>query len=138
MKKIAGFSGGYRFLSNFYVEPDGTFVEYEYQRAKCASWSDREEFDKLMATGKFTPKMAKALGKKVAIRPDWDDVKVNIMLFYVAKKFKDHDDLRIRLEMTGDAYLEETNTWGDTYWGVCNGKGQNMLGAILMQVRSEL
>ncbi len=33
---------------------------------------------------------------------------------------------------------EETNTWHDTYWGVCNGVGKNMLGIQLMRVRAEL
>ena len=32
----------------------------------------------------------------------------------------------------------EGNTWNDTFWGVCNGQGQNWLGKILMLVRSEL
>lgn len=135
---IKGFTGPYAWLSNFYIEPDGTFVEFEYQRAKCAEFHDRNELDKLWATGKVTPKMAKALGKGVKIREDWDDVKVNIMLFYVTKKFRDHEDLRILLQLTGKAHIEETNWWGDTFWGVCNGLGQNILGDILMQVRGEL
>ena len=40
--------------------------------------------------------------------------------------------------INGEEYLEEGNTWHDTYWGVCNGKGKNKLGKILMQVREEL
>lgn len=44
----------------------------------------------------------------------------------------------MQLLATGTRYLEETNTWGDTYWGVCEGKGLNMLGKTLMQVRDEL
>ena len=43
-----------------------------------------------------------------------------------------------RLLETGDVYLEETNTWGDVFWGVCNGKGENMLGQVLMLIRDEL
>ena len=39
---------------------------------------------------------------------------------------------------TGDTYLEEGNTWNDTFWGVCNGVGENNLGRILMEVREEL
>lgn len=34
--------------------------------------------------------------------------------------------------------LIEGNTWGDTFWGVCRGKGENNLGKILMRLRSEL
>ena len=37
---------------------------------------------------------------------------------------------------TGDKYLEETNHWKDTYYGVCDGVGKNVLGKILMSVRN--
>ena len=45
---------------------------------------------------------------------------------------------------TGDAYLEEGNHWHDNRWGHCtcdkckNKTAQNLLGNILMQVRTEL
>ena len=39
---------------------------------------------------------------------------------------------------TGDAYLEEGNTWGDRIWGTVNGSGANRLGFILMQIRAEI
>jgi ribA/ribD-fused uncharacterized protein len=135
---VRGFTGPYAWLSNFHIEPDGSFVEYEYQRAKCADWDDRAKFDTLFEKGTLNPKQAKAIGRKVKIRDDWEDKKVEIMLFYVQKKFRDHEDLRILLQLTGDAHLEETNWWGDTYWGVCKGVGLNVLGDILMMVRSEL
>jgi predicted NAD-dependent protein-ADP-ribosyltransferase YbiA (DUF1768 family) len=43
-----------------------------------------------------------------------------------------------RLLETGNLYIEETNTWNDTYWGVCGGKGRNKLGKILMVIREDL
>jgi hypothetical protein len=46
--------------------------------------------------------------------------------------------LRALLISTGDTQLIEENTWGDTFWGVCNGIGKNMLGIILMDVRRAL
>ena len=39
---------------------------------------------------------------------------------------------------TGNAYLEETNTWNDCFWGVCNGEGLNNLGKSLMILRNDL
>lgn len=45
----------------------------------------------------------------------------------VLSKFTHNPELKALLIKTGDAYLEETNTWHDTYWGVCNGKGLNNL-----------
>lgn len=40
--------------------------------------------------------------------------------------------------LTGDAELIEGNNWGDTFWGVCNGRGENMLGKLLMEIRDYL
>lgn len=136
-KKPAGIYGfsprsPHFYLSNFFVEPDNTHVEGEYQRAKCAKAMDRKRFDNI------SPHRAKRLGQDVELRPDWEAVKVEIMEFHVGKKFRDHPHLVEKLKATGTLYLEETNTWGDQFWGVCYGYGQNILGAILMDVRGEL
>lgn len=56
----------------------------------------------------------------------------------IYEKFSQNKDLKKMLLDTGDSYLEETNTWGDTYWGVCNGVGKNHLGDILMDTRTTL
>lgn len=53
-------------------------------------------------------------------------------------KFTQHKDLAEKLLETGDEELVEGNKWNDTYWGVCNGKGKNQLGKILMRIREEL
>ncbi len=131
-KIINEFRGNYSYLSNFYIEPDGTHVEGEYQRAKCMTPRDRHRFDGL------TPAQCKAEGKKVELRPDWNDVKVSIMKGLVYQKFLDHPRLAERLLLTGDSPLEESNWWGDTVWGTHYGKGQNLLGIILMEVRNQL
>lgn len=143
---IYGFTGPYRWLSNFYIEPDGTHVEGEYQRAKCAQASDRKRFEQRLGGHPMPPPaFCKGLGQQVELRPDWEDeaesglmVKVSVMLFYVTKKFRDHPQLAQELRETKALYLEETNYWGDEYWGVCKGKGVNMLGAILMEVRDAI
>jgi predicted NAD-dependent protein-ADP-ribosyltransferase YbiA (DUF1768 family) len=59
------------------------------------------------------------------------------MLEIIRAKFQDAD-LRRQLFATGDQELREGNHWGDTFWGVCNGRGDNHLGKILMQVRQEI
>jgi predicted NAD-dependent protein-ADP-ribosyltransferase YbiA (DUF1768 family) len=59
------------------------------------------------------------------------------MLDALRDKFSD-PELRAKLLATGDEFLVEGNHWGDTYWGVCNGKGRNMLGSLLMKVREEI
>ena len=56
----------------------------------------------------------------------------------VLSKFFKNVDLRYMLIGTGNMYIEETNNWGDTYWGVCNGVGKNVLGKLLMRVRKDI
>ena len=86
----------------------------------------------------MTSPEAKALGRKIELRPDWDSVK-DIVMYDVCKlKFTTHTDLKEKLLSTGDAELIEGNYWGDVYWGVCNGIGKNKLGKTLMRIRSEL
>ena len=85
--KVTEFRGPYIFLSNMYWEPDGTCVEVEYQRAKCKHAHDRKLFERPGLSGAD----AKYLHKPglIAVREDWHDVKVEIMTFYVTKKFRD-------------------------------------------------
>ena len=58
----------------------------------------------------------------------------------VYAKFSDDPELREKLLATNDAPLIETMVRGrrDTFWGVRNNRGTNMLGQILMRVRSDL
>jgi predicted NAD-dependent protein-ADP-ribosyltransferase YbiA (DUF1768 family) len=52
-------------------------------------------------------------------------------------KFAD-PELRMKLLATGSRNLIEGNRWGDTFWGVSRGKGQNLLGVLLKELRGEL
>jgi predicted NAD-dependent protein-ADP-ribosyltransferase YbiA (DUF1768 family) len=81
--------------------------------------------------------MAKRYGKIVVMRPDWNDVRLAIMEDLVRQKFLTSSMERLLLS-TGDAELIEGNYWGDTFWGVCRGVGENHLGKILMKIREEL
>lgn len=71
------------------------------------------------------------------MRDDWERVKLAVMLDLLRQKFA-HADLRAQLIATSDDVLVEGNTWGDTFWGMCNGVGLNHLGRLLMQVRAEV
>lgn len=44
--------------------------------------------------------------------------------------------LQAKLLETGNEELVEGNYWGDTFWGVCRGRGENHLGKLLMKVRT--
>jgi ribA/ribD-fused uncharacterized protein len=74
--------------------------------------------------------------RKQPIRPDWNDVKDDIMRRAVRAKFAAHPEIRDVLLSTGDAELIERTT-NDYYWGCgTDGTGLNMLGKILMEVRT--
>lgn len=134
-KEILGFFGAYRFLSNYHVVdilmPDGlTYpsTENAYQAYKLLDVELRKPFTK------YTCGEAKKAGQDIELRSDWEKVKVEIMLSCLEVKFKTAGLMNL-LQATAPKYLEETNDWKDTFWGVCEGKGQNMLGQTLMKIR---
>lgn len=134
---IRGFFGAYRFLSNFHQAPlvlDGvTYASSEH--AYMAQKTTDPELRRAIANAE-TPSKAKALGRAVPLRSDWDSYRLVAMLAVLTAKFSDPELGRLLL-LTGDRYLEETNDWGDRYWGV-DGHGSNFLGQLLMLVRSNL
>ncbi len=76
--------------------------------------------------------------RKRKLRRDWESAKVNVMREAVLAKFTQHDELQKLLLATGDAKIIE-HTANDDYWGDGgDGKGRNMLGQILMDVRNQL
>ena len=161
MKEIKGFNGEYAFLSNFYENPlcveiavwnkphkvvtMESFVfptsEHAYHAFKVFRDWLHPQIEEIPEFEKFklyeTPGKAKRAGRKVPLDTEyWDKVKDNVMKYILIEKFR-KAPLRNMLLATGDAYLEETNTWHDTYWGVCEGEGKNKLGRLLMEVREE-
>lgn len=135
---IDSFKGPYSWLSNFAPAPvvfEGMCfrtVEHAYQAAKTNVLSERERFLKIPLASS-----AKRAGRHVTLRPDWETVKLHVMLVLLRQKFA-VEPWRDYLLNTGDAQIVEGNYWHDTFWGVCNGVGENHLGRLLMQVRSEL
>jgi ribA/ribD-fused uncharacterized protein len=143
MREITQFVGAHRFLSNYYVYPlhyDGTVwqtAEHAYQAAKTENTVSKKEIRKAS-----TAAQAKFLGRHVLLRPDWNDIKRNVMLDILRHKFRRNGILAQQLLATGDAVLMEGNHWHDTYWGCVRAGdkwiGDNWLGKILMHVRAEL
>ncbi|KKM63208.1 hypothetical protein LCGC14_1513830 [marine sediment metagenome] len=83
------------------------------------------------------PGQAKRAGRKLKIRGDWNDIKLDIMKKILEVKFKD-PELGQKLMNTAPAELIEGNNWNDRYWGICKGQGLNNLGIILMSIRDSL
>lgn len=155
-KIIDSFTGENAFLSNFWIEDDGSSVEHFFQASKTL---DGKASHRILNAE--TPGKAKRLGRQVRLRPDWEEIKDREMRELVEDKFQD-PFLHQKLLDTGDVVLVEGNTWGDTYWGACWRSsasdipegctvwaiappnvgfptesliGQNKLGQILMNIR---
>jgi N-glycosidase YbiA len=87
-----------------------------------------------------SPEHAAAIGRnpRYKVRPDWEQVKNEVMYTAVLTKFLSHDALKNQLLSTGNEPILE-NSPTDDYWGCgSDGMGQNQLGKILMRVRQEL
>lgn len=71
-------------------------------------------------------------------RPDWGDVKIDIMRYILRAKADQHEYVRLKLLATGDRELIE-DSWRDDFWGWGpNRDGKNMLGKLWMQIRAEI
>jgi ribA/ribD-fused uncharacterized protein len=136
---ISRFRGEYNWLSNFFrvdVILDGlTYqsVEHAFQAAKTHDCAERA---KLLAIA--SPVIAKRAGRKVTLRSDWEQVKLDVMLELLRQKFAPGGVLAKKLLATGEALIEEGTRWGDSFWGKVDGEGANHLGRLLMRVRGEL
>lgn len=136
LSDIVEFRGQYGWLSNFFpcrVSFDGYYypsVENAYHAAKTYP-EQRYKFQICSA------RTAKKWGKTIFKRAGWDTERLMVMEHLVRQKFSDPHFGELLLS-TKDVQLIEGNTWNDTFWGVCDGIGENHLGKILMKIRGEM
>jgi ribA/ribD-fused uncharacterized protein len=160
--------GEYRFMSNFCVAPfeidaiTYPTVEHYFQWSKAKLFKDEEAATKILTAPKGKPyteaKSAKALGKKVK---DFDGTKWNglapgkgykdeVMRKALRAKFThpNNKEMLEKLLATKDRVIAEASP-RDSYWGIGTSadtkpaqtgkwKGQNWLGKMLMELRSDL
>jgi ribA/ribD-fused uncharacterized protein len=133
--------GPYGCFSNFSqheVVVDGKLwrtSEHYFQAQKFAG----TEYETVVRNA-ISPREAADLGRNrdYPLRSDWDQVKDDVMRKVVLAKFSQYEELKKILLSTGEAVLVE-HTVNDKYWGDGgDGTGKNMLGKILMEIRSEL
>lgn len=110
-------------------------VEHFYQAMKATTV---DEFDAVRNTRDTW--MAKSLGQRVTLRPDWEQVKYEVMKHALRVKFSQPAYKRV---MIGDRELllaEDSPT--DFVWGIRDADdgftGDNLLGKALMEVRASL
>lgn len=138
--QILQFSDNYRWLSNFALVPitqggiEYRTVEHAYMSRKCTDprW---KEFCKVTTS----PAIVKKASRRIPLVTNWEYIKVGVMANCLEQKFA-QEPYRTLLIETGDSHIQEGNTWGDTFWGVDirTGKGDNMLGHLIMGIRANL
>jgi len=131
----------YGCFSNFAPYPisiDGREWPTSEHYFQAQKFLDSERRERIRHTP--SPMIAARLGRdrKARLRPDWEQVKLDVMRKAVRAKFTQHEAIRRVLLDTGHATIVERTT-KDRFWGDGgDGSGKNWLGRILMEVREEL
>ncbi len=127
-------------LSNFsafrvvYQDVDFDTAEsaYHYQKFRGA----KEIQDKILAARSAHDAFKIAQENEASIHEGWNLIRVNTMAQILVAKASQHEYVRRKLIETGDRKLVE-NSWRDGFWGVGeDGKGENVLGRIWMDIRT--
>lgn len=133
-------------FSNFYVEPDGTNVEKEFQLAK----HDGKPIYQLVIAKAKTPRRAKELGADLRLTKEelaaWEARRVPVMLQLVDQKAMEWDAIADALmAVNKNKPIVEYNRHHDNFWGdctcnkpSCKKPGNNALGEIWMLIRRRL
>jgi ribA/ribD-fused uncharacterized protein len=141
--EIRGFFGDFRFLSNFW--PARVYLDgVEYTCSENAYHAAKFTPDERMFFQTCKPHDALKYAKR-NFREDsvWTEKKLEVMRDLLVQKFDRqlNPELYHLLVSTGTKYMEETNWWGDKFWGVHRtslseqGVGENNLGKLLMDIR---
>lgn len=136
---IESFKDENRWLSNFWIHDTARqlSVEHHYQAAKTTNLEDWLTIMSAETPGKAKRymKSVEKGGLGIVVRDDWNEVRLALMEQFTREKYATNHELRQKLIDTRGTLLIEGNTWGDTFFGVCNGVGENNLGKIIMKVR---
>lgn len=142
-EEVKGFQGDFRWLSNFYpIEPfeygGVTYKNTEnfYQAMKTLNLKERAFISEL-EPGK-AKRFCSEKNLSFVCRPEWDKIKMDVMEYALRIKFSQEKFKKLLLA-TRDIPIEETNNWGDVFWGrLPSGEGANHLGLMVMRLREEL
>ena len=144
MIKFSRINSKYGVFSNFspvsivYNGIKYNFTEAAWQAQKCINEKDRIKFSNM------TPSQAKQAGRRTKLRPDWENVKLDLMEEICFIKFSQAPFKEILLSTGDEEIVEDTTGWHDNIWGNCscakciNKPGKNLLGKTLMKIRDRL
>lgn len=128
----------YAGLSNFADAPiviDGTSyptVEHYYQASKADTAWEHDQVRSAPSPGK-----AKRMGRRLALRRDWEAVKIDVMRRGLLAKFTQHHALGALLLSTGERPIHEMSVH-DAEWGWMGGNGEDLLGRLLIELRAAI
>jgi N-glycosidase YbiA len=113
--------------------------EHYFQSQKTLEASERRLI--VAAAG---PAQAKALGRRVHLRADWEEIKYQVMVSGIRAQAEQNPGFRHLLLLTGQRQIREDSPtdgiWGcrPISFGPAAGPGLNLLGKALMEVRDSL
>lgn len=115
---------------------ESAYQFYKFKDAKLGAWIIQAPRQSIMA--KLSHMFNTEHYTKLYVRDDWEDFKVSLMRELNIAKYEQHPKLAALLLGTGDQIIVE-NSSIDWFWGCgSDGSGKNMLGKILMEVRTKL
>jgi len=109
--------------------------EHAYHSEK---FTDKKVLKELKAARSAHDALKVAHAHKDKYIKDWDEKKLGVMKEILHAKVQQHTYVKKKLLQSGNKVLIE-NSWRDSYWGWGPSKdGENHLGKLWMEVRSEV
>jgi ribA/ribD-fused uncharacterized protein len=86
-----------------------------------------------------TAREAKKIGRSIPLREFWEDTKMDYMRQAQIHRYR-FGNIMLETLLKTEGEIVEWNTWHDREWGKCvcekcKGRGKNLLGKILMEIR---
>ena len=116
----------------FYGGDEYRTVENFYQAMKVPK--DNKDIRREISLMK--PFESKKFGRKIQVREDWEEIKVEVMRFALKHKFQRGSFFYNQL-LKCNKPIVERNNWGDEFWGVniFNNQGRNVLGGLIEELK---
>lgn len=129
----------YASFSNFFpceFELDGKKWSCSEQALMFYKSEDKSYQKKILQTK--DPHTVKALGRQAKLRPDWDEIKFDLMIRILNAKFSQNKSLGRLLVSTEDRMIHEDCP--DPWWGggPNHPRGRDLLGKALRRVRDQI
>lgn len=144
---IDSFKGNFYFLSNMYPLAAPIWykgIAYRTSEHLFAALKSLNPVIRQHIANQKDGFAAKSEGKKIALRPNWSNIRTGVMKFVIQYKFSTNNKIAEMLIGTEPATLIEGNKYHDNTWGTCMCEncrykpGFNLMGQILMEERTQL